>query len=50
MEHVEVTMDDVMTLCKSNKEFALALENVALKRQLEECEIMLSTAQQGNGK
>ena len=48
MEHVEVTMEDVMKLCQSNKEFALALENVALKRQIEECKQMLSVAQHGS--
>ena len=49
MDHVEVTMDDVMKLCQPNREFALALENVALKRQLEESEQMLLVAQQSDG-
>ena len=35
MNQIEYTLEDVQRLIQVNKEFALALENVVLKRMLE---------------
>ena len=36
MQKIEYTLGDVQALVQTNREFALALENVVLKRMLEE--------------
>tara|TARA_R100001594_G_C3901813_1_gene231060 strand:+ start:378 stop:551 length:174 start_codon:yes stop_codon:yes gene_type:complete len=36
MNQIEYTLEDVQRLIQVNKEFALALENVVLKRMLEQ--------------
>ena len=38
MDKIEFTLQDVQTLVQMNREFALALENVVLKRMVEELE------------
>ena len=44
MDKIEFTLQDVQTLVQMNREFALALENVVLKRMIEELEVALDDA------
>ena len=44
MDKIEFTLQDVHTLVQMNREFALALENVVLKRMIEELEVALDDA------
>ena len=45
MNQIEYTLEDVQRLVQTNREFALALENVVLKRMLEQ-----SVLDKNNGK
>ena len=44
MESLEITLQDVFTLCEKRPDIGLLIENVALKRKIEELALELSVA------